>query len=186
MHYSNLYESAPMPNMQRITWSGVALHAGALPGYAASHGCIRLAARFLEEAVRDDDDGNARDPVFSHDPVAPVAISHPALFTGYPPENDLKTSSIATKVADAGHSRTPAAQLIGVSRAEAASHLLPGPAGQVSPFRQAWKADMARMDEALAGSQSKKSEAAANLDAPPARSTKSRCKTARSVTRPSG
>lgn len=42
MHYSNLYDSAPMPNMQRLTWSGVALHAGALPGYPASHGCIRL------------------------------------------------------------------------------------------------------------------------------------------------
>ena len=41
-HYSNLYGDAPMPNMQRITWSGVALHAGALPGYPASHGCIRL------------------------------------------------------------------------------------------------------------------------------------------------
>jgi lipoprotein-anchoring transpeptidase ErfK/SrfK len=41
-HYSNLYAGASMPNMQRITWSGVALHAGALPGYPASHGCIRL------------------------------------------------------------------------------------------------------------------------------------------------
>jgi hypothetical protein len=41
-HYSNLYENAPMPFMQRITWSGIALHAGALPGYPASHGCIRL------------------------------------------------------------------------------------------------------------------------------------------------
>jgi lipoprotein-anchoring transpeptidase ErfK/SrfK len=41
-HFSNLYNDAPMPNMQRITWSGVALHAGNLPGYPASHGCIRL------------------------------------------------------------------------------------------------------------------------------------------------
>ena len=40
-HFSNLYDDAPMPNMQRITWSGVAMHAGRLPGYAASHGCIR-------------------------------------------------------------------------------------------------------------------------------------------------
>ncbi len=163
MHYSNLYESAPMPNMQRITWSGVALHAGALPGYAASHGCIRLPHGFSKKLFEMTTMGTR--VIVSHDPVAPVAISHPALFTGYPPENDLKTSSIATKVADAGHSSTPAAQLIGVSSAEAASHLLPGPAGQVSPFRQAWKADMARMDETLAASQSKKSEAAANLDA---------------------
>ena len=41
-HYSNLYDDAPMPNMQRLTWDGIALHAGRLPGYPASHGCIRL------------------------------------------------------------------------------------------------------------------------------------------------
>ena len=41
-YFSNLYEDAPMPNMQRITWSGVAMYAGGLPGYPASHGCIRL------------------------------------------------------------------------------------------------------------------------------------------------
>ncbi len=45
-HRSNIYSGAPMPYMQRITWSGVALHAGALPGYPASHGCIRLPAPF--------------------------------------------------------------------------------------------------------------------------------------------
>jgi lipoprotein-anchoring transpeptidase ErfK/SrfK len=41
-HFSNLYDNAPMPFMQRLTWDGVALHAGAIPGYPASHGCIRL------------------------------------------------------------------------------------------------------------------------------------------------
>ena len=41
-HRSNIYSGAPMPYMQRITWSGIALHAGDLPGYPASHGCIRL------------------------------------------------------------------------------------------------------------------------------------------------
>jgi hypothetical protein len=45
-HYSNLYDSAPMPFMQRLTWSGVALHAGRVPGYPASHGCIRLPEEF--------------------------------------------------------------------------------------------------------------------------------------------
>ncbi len=45
-HRSNLYSDAPMPFMQRITWSGVALHAGELPGYPASHGCVRLPAQF--------------------------------------------------------------------------------------------------------------------------------------------
>src|SRR6478752_851281 len=45
-HRSNLYSDAPMPFMQRITWSGVALHAGLLPGYPASHGCIRMPEDF--------------------------------------------------------------------------------------------------------------------------------------------
>jgi lipoprotein-anchoring transpeptidase ErfK/SrfK len=41
-HYSNLYDDAYMPHMQRITWSGIALHGGPLPGYPASHGCVRM------------------------------------------------------------------------------------------------------------------------------------------------
>jgi hypothetical protein len=45
-HFSNLYNNAPMPNMQRLTWDGIALHAGALPGYPASHGCVRLPMEF--------------------------------------------------------------------------------------------------------------------------------------------
>ncbi len=45
-HYSSLYNSAPMPFMQRLTWGGVALHGGHLPGYPASHGCIRLPHEF--------------------------------------------------------------------------------------------------------------------------------------------
>jgi hypothetical protein len=46
MHHSNIYSGAPMPFMQRITWSGVAMHAGVLPGYPASHGCIRMPMAF--------------------------------------------------------------------------------------------------------------------------------------------
>ncbi len=45
-HHSNIYSGAPMPYMQRITWSGVAMHAGVLPGYPASHGCIRMPEAF--------------------------------------------------------------------------------------------------------------------------------------------
>jgi len=46
VHYSKTYDNAPMPNMQRLTWKGIALHAGQLPGYPASHGCIRLPKEF--------------------------------------------------------------------------------------------------------------------------------------------
>ena len=47
-HYSNRYDDAEMPFMQRITWSGIALHAGPLPGYPASHGCIRMPYEFAQ------------------------------------------------------------------------------------------------------------------------------------------
>ncbi len=47
-HRSKKYNDAPMPNMQRLTWSGIAMHSGQLPGYAASHGCIRLPYDFSQ------------------------------------------------------------------------------------------------------------------------------------------
>lgn len=47
-HFSNIYNNAPMPYMQRLTWDGIALHAGQIPGYAASHGCIRLPMAFAK------------------------------------------------------------------------------------------------------------------------------------------
>lgn len=49
MHHSNLYSNAPMPFMQRLTWDGIALHAGYNPGHAASHGCVRMPKAFSEK-----------------------------------------------------------------------------------------------------------------------------------------
>ena len=49
VHYSNLYDNAPMPYMQRLTWDGIALHAGRIPGHPASHGCVRLPKEFARE-----------------------------------------------------------------------------------------------------------------------------------------
>ena len=49
LHHSNLYDNAPMPFMQRLTWDGVALHAGRIPGKPASHGCIRLPLEFARQ-----------------------------------------------------------------------------------------------------------------------------------------
>jgi lipoprotein-anchoring transpeptidase ErfK/SrfK len=48
-HRSNLYDDAPMPYMQRLTWGGVALHAGHVPGYPASHGCVRMPKAFAKK-----------------------------------------------------------------------------------------------------------------------------------------
>src|ERR1700737_1533164 len=48
-HHSSMYDDAWMPNMQRLTWNGIALHGGPLPGYAASHGCVRMPYDFAEK-----------------------------------------------------------------------------------------------------------------------------------------
>lgn len=58
-HRSNLYSNAPMPYMQRLTWTGIALHAGHLPGYPASHGCIRFPAAFAKQLYAITDMGGA-------------------------------------------------------------------------------------------------------------------------------
>jgi hypothetical protein len=76
-HYSNRYDDAAMPFMERITWSGIALHAGALPGHPASHGCIRLPYGFAEKLFGLTKLGMR--VVVTRSDVAPVAISHPTL-----------------------------------------------------------------------------------------------------------
>ena len=81
-HYSNLYDDASMPFMQRITWSGIALHAGVLPGHPASHGCIRMPHGFAERLF-DLTKMGMRVIVMPSD-VTPVDIVHPALFKPRP------------------------------------------------------------------------------------------------------
>ncbi len=56
-HYSKKYDNAPMPNMQRLTWTGIAMHSGNLPGYPASHGCIRLPFDFSQLLFRETSKG---------------------------------------------------------------------------------------------------------------------------------
>ena len=77
-HYSNLYNDAAMPFMQRLTWSGIALHAGALPGYPASHGCIRMPYDFAGQLFELTKKG-LRVLVVRED-ISPVDFAHPALF----------------------------------------------------------------------------------------------------------
>jgi lipoprotein-anchoring transpeptidase ErfK/SrfK len=77
-HESNIYSGAPMPYMERITWSGIALHEGPLPGHAASHGCIRLPGSFASSLFKITRLG-AR-VVIVRDSVAPVAIASARLF----------------------------------------------------------------------------------------------------------
>ena len=77
-HHSNLYDDASMPNMQRITWSGIAMHGGPLPGHPASHGCVRLPYGFAENLF-DKTRLGMRVIIAPNDPE-PVEFSDPALF----------------------------------------------------------------------------------------------------------
>ncbi|MGY8667334.1 L,D-transpeptidase [Bradyrhizobium sp. UFLA05-109] len=77
-HHSTMYDDAWMPNMQRITWNGIALHGGPLPGYAASHGCVRMPYGFAENLF--DKTNIGMRVIISPNDAAPVDFSHPALF----------------------------------------------------------------------------------------------------------
>src|SRR5439155_6866698 len=77
-HHSSMYDDAWMPNMQRITWNGIALHGGPLPGYAASHGCVRMPYGFAEKLF--DKTRIGMRVIISPNDAAAVEFSHPALF----------------------------------------------------------------------------------------------------------
>lgn len=94
-HYSSTYNNAPMPNMQRLTWSGIALHAGALPGYPASHGCVRLPKAFSAQIFGITSLGI---PVIIADNDSdPEHIVHPGLIL--PTDAELKASEAVRKAA---------------------------------------------------------------------------------------
>jgi hypothetical protein len=73
-HESNIYSSAPMPFMQRITWSGIALHAGVVPGHPASHGCIRLPASFAQRLFGATEVGQR--VIIAPSDTSPIEITH--------------------------------------------------------------------------------------------------------------
>jgi L,D-transpeptidase catalytic domain len=77
-HHSSLYDDAWMPHMQRITWNGIALHGGPLPGYAASHGCVRMPYDIAEKLF--DKTRIGMRVIISPNDAAPVEFSHPVLF----------------------------------------------------------------------------------------------------------
>jgi hypothetical protein len=77
-HHSSMYDDAWMPNMQRITWNGIALHGGPLPGYAASHGCVRMPYPFAEKLF--DKTRIGMRVIISPIDAEPVELSDPALF----------------------------------------------------------------------------------------------------------
>jgi lipoprotein-anchoring transpeptidase ErfK/SrfK len=106
-HHSNIYSGAPMPYMQRITWSGVAMHAGVLPGHPASHGCIRMPMAFAMKMWNWTKMG-AR-VVVTPGEITPISFSHPLLaalkvpprpIAADEPKQDAPTAAKIDKAAD--------------------------------------------------------------------------------------
>jgi len=130
LHHSNIYSNAPMPFMQRITWSGVAMHAGVLPGYPASHGCIRMPMAFAAKMWNWTKMG-AR-VVITPGEMTPAKFSHPLLaeqklvpqpVAADEPKDNLKDNAgadapgapKADKAADAGLAAKPAVSVASLS-----------------------------------------------------------------------
>ena len=118
LHHSNIYSGAPMPFMQRITWSGIAMHAGVLPGYPASHGCIRMPMAFAVKMYGWTKMG-AR-VVVTPDEMTPTSFSHPLLITqkivpqpvaANTPKPDMMAKSNKSAAADATKTETSVATL---------------------------------------------------------------------------
>jgi hypothetical protein len=107
-HNSNIYSGAPMPYMQRITWSGVAMHLGVVPGYPASHGCIRLPSGSAQRLWGMTKIGER--VVISPREVHPEPISHPLLpvakLQPSPAALADNTAPQTTEVATAGNAVT--------------------------------------------------------------------------------
>jgi hypothetical protein len=117
-HHSSTYNNAPMPNMNRLTWSGVALHAGQLPGYPASHGCVRLPLAFSDLLFGVTKVGMT--VVIADDHSQPQEVTHPGLVLGEYAAREFDAVDTALKTAEysEGHEARPKAPSIVVSSAD--------------------------------------------------------------------
>jgi hypothetical protein len=121
-HYSNLYEDGYMPHMQRLTWSGIALHGGPLPGYPASHGCVRMPFAFAARLF-DTTQLGMRVIVAPGDAV-PLEIAHPTLFSAQSEASALAAARAAE--ADEAAKNANQARLAAVKASqEAARAMMP-------------------------------------------------------------
>src|SRR5215813_11680770 len=116
-HYSNLYDDAFMPHMQRLTWSGIALHGGPLPGHPASHGCIRLPYGFAGHLFGISSVG-MRVIIAPHD-ATPVEIAHPTLFSPKP-DAGAHAAALAAEATEAGRKADAARTAAAAAAREAA------------------------------------------------------------------
>ncbi|WP_088348259.1 MULTISPECIES: L,D-transpeptidase [Rhodomicrobium] len=168
-HRSTMYDDAEMPNMQRITWNGIAMHGGPLPGYAASHGCVRMPYGFAERLF--DRTRIGMRVIISPDDAVPVDISHPALLQ--PNAEALaaapaRVEPLARKAAEAVKEAEDAKKAAAIAARETASltaslrKLEQAKARADAELARAEKAvAAAKTDQARAGAEDRKQKAAA-------------------------
>jgi L,D-transpeptidase catalytic domain len=166
-HHSNLYDDAWMPHMHRITWSGIALHGGPLPGYAASHGCIRLPYDFASRLF--DVTKVGMRVIVAPGDVTPVEIAHPALFPSKPGAGEAAAAR-AAEAAEAASKADQAKRAAATASREAAQAMAQVRAAETLKRRaetQLAAAERAaaspRSDEAKLQADDAKAKAAANL-----------------------
>jgi len=159
-HRSNMYDDAWMPNMQRITWNGIALHGGPLPGYAASHGCIRMPYGFAEKLF-DKTRIGMRVIIAPNDPV-PVEFSHAALFV---PKAEaiaaapVRAETLVREAAEAATAADTAKKAIATTGRETA--LLTASLRKLESLKKSADAALASADKALAAAKTDQAKAQA-------------------------
>jgi len=155
-HYSNLYDDAYMPHMQRLTWSGIALHGGPLPGHPASHGCIRMPYDFAERLF--DATTLGMRVIVAPGDVEPIAIAHPALFPPKPGAGAVAAARAAE--ADEAASKANQARLTAVAASrELARVMVPVRAAENLKIRAEAQLAAAERAVASAGSAEAKEQA---------------------------
>jgi len=159
-HRSTMYDDAWMPNMQRITWNGIALHGGPLPGYAASHGCVRMPFNFAEGLF--DKTNIGMRVIISPNDTAPIDFTHPSLFV---PKREAIAAvpSQADKLSAEAEEATQAAAETKKAAAAAAKEAASLPASLRKLEQQKAKADaeLAFADKKVAGAKTDQARAQA-------------------------
>jgi ribosomal protein L14 len=148
-HHSSLYDDASMPNMLRITWNGVALHGGPLPGYAASHGCIRMPFDFAAKVF--DKAPMGMRVIISPMDAEPVAFSDPALFVPKQDAIDAAPALAAAAARDADDAaKAAAAAKAAVAPAKRAAAAALAAVRNLTPLKTRADAELAHAEKVLA------------------------------------
>jgi ribosomal protein L14 len=148
-HYSSLYDDASMPNMLRITWNGIALHGGPLPGYAASHGCIRMPFDFAAKVF--DKAPMGMRVIISPTDSEPVAFSDPALFVPKQDVIDAAPALAAAAARDADDAaKAAAAAKAAVAPAKRAAAAAPAAVRNLTSLKARADAELAHAEKVLA------------------------------------